>query len=201
MALKVGTKPTPGNWALPRTDAYRPDLFITSSKKGDKMPSKNNNAESYNTGKKNEKNSKDYYTSLGYVKVKSSQRKIIADAMFRHFGVDPVKMGKGFDLIAASDAAAIDEGSVESVIHDMILYELKTAGAKRKTSLKDGFNGMGFTASEAEVYLSEKLGEDKYKVLLIDLKKESHLITTMQNILSKARVYPTFSVFVNEALD
>jgi len=32
MALKVGTKPTPGNWALPRTDAYRPDLFYLREK-------------------------------------------------------------------------------------------------------------------------------------------------------------------------
>jgi len=165
------------------------------------MSSKNNNADSYNTGKKNEKDSKEYYTLLGFVKVNAEQRKIIVDAMSRRCEIDPVKMGKGFDLITASDAAAIDEGNIESVIQDMVLYELKTAGTKRKTPLKDGFSGMGFTVTEAEMYLSKKLGEDKYKVLLIDLKKENHLMTTMQNILPKARVYPTYSIFVNEALD
>ena len=37
MALKVGTKPTPGNWALPRTDAYRPDLFLNPCRKENKV--------------------------------------------------------------------------------------------------------------------------------------------------------------------
>ena len=164
------------------------------------MGTKKDNASSYNAGKKNEKDSEHYYNSLGYVKVTGAQRKIIALAYEKHFGIDPIKMGRGYDLITAQDAEEINNGKINSIINDMVLVELKTAGKKRRRPLKENFNGMGFTASSAEQYLANALGEDKYKVLLVDLKMEEHLLTTMQNILSKARCYPTLSVFISEPL-
>ena len=154
-----------------------------------------NHSKNYDKGKENERDSFSVLQEQGYVKPTSKQRKNIL-AAFELIG-KTIK-SRGYDLIREDMSSRLEstQGAVESV-HEIILYELKTAGANRKTPLKEDFRGLGFTLSDSERHNAEELGH-QYKFVFLDLATEDFKITKLEDWFNPeaARIYPTYSVFI-----
>ena len=93
------------------------------------------NGDSYDKGKVNESLSWRVVRKRGLVRPTNEQRKNIVDA-FSSIGK---QIGKsGFDLIeSAYYDAALDKTTLLGVIDKITLFELKTAGLKRKAKVGD----------------------------------------------------------------
>jgi|TARA_Y100000310_G_scaffold312280_1_gene359429 hypothetical protein len=153
------------------------------------------NGKRYNTGKINEGQSWAITQQRGYIKPTASQRKNIVDA-FATIGKE-VKP-RGFDLIESAFAdAACHPGALLEVIDQITLFELKTAGAKRKSEVKDDWSGLGFTLTSTEKHNAEILG-DKFKFIFLNLKNHKMDICALGDFFKPeiSNIYPTFSVFI-----
>ena len=154
---------------------------------------------SYDIGKKGEADSWSVMRTYGYVRPTPQQRKNIV-AAYESAGKE-IK-AKGFDLIKASDLPLVD--NVELLTKDvesLKLYELKTAGKKRKAPVKDNWKGLGFTLTGAEKHNAETLG-DNFKFLFLNLKNNAMHQCKREDFFSSgvANTYPTWSVFITKGL-
>jgi len=152
---------------------------------------------SYDQGKKGESNSWEYLLEYGYTRPTSQQRKNIVEALARQG--KQIKI-RGFDLVETTHSLILDDVEELSKVIDTIkLFELKTAGANRKASLKEDFSGMGFTLTSSEKENAELLG-DNYRFLLLNLKNKKYKVCKLQDFFKPqvSRIYPTWSIFIKD---
>jgi transposase len=153
------------------------------------------NAYGYEKGKVNENLSWRVMRKRGFARPTKEQRKNIVDA-FASIGKE---IGKsGFDLIESiySDAA-LDKTTLLEVIDQITLFELKTAGAKRKSKVGDDWKGLGFTLTQSEKLNAELLGK-QYKFVFLNLKNDKMSLYNIEDFFKPeiSNIYPTFSVFI-----
>ena len=138
----------------------------------------------HEAGKKGEKASETYMITLGFIRADKKIRRE-AEEKYKKKGI--LIEGSGFDYIKASE------------MNDPLptLYELKTAGANRKTEVGDDWKGLGFTYTQKEEYNARVLWE-KYRFIFLDLKKQRHVFLSENDFLkdARARIYPTKSIFI-----
>tara|TARA_R110001583_G_scaffold154682_1_gene306396 strand:+ start:92 stop:568 length:477 start_codon:yes stop_codon:yes gene_type:complete len=153
------------------------------------------NGDSYNKGKVNESLSWRVVRKRGLVRPTNEQRKNIVD-VFASIG-KPI--GKsGFDLIESTYYdAALDKTTLLGVINKITLFELKTAGLKRKSKVGDDWKGLGFTLTNSEKVNAELLGE-QYKFVFLNLKNDKMNVYDIGDFFKPeiSNIYPTFSVFI-----
>jgi hypothetical protein len=154
------------------------------------------NSVNYDTGKQGENSSWEVMAAKGFYRPTKDERKTIA-AAFAAQGKTIAP--KGFDLVELHWRPPLKSGMTIAA-DKMVLYELKTAGAKRKTSLKSNFNGLGFTLTANEEHNHSVLGDSQYKFILLDLKTHDCLLCTKDDFYSRARIYPTKSIFITEGI-
>jgi len=162
------------------------------------------NGKNYDSGKENEHNSWDIMEKKGFYRPKtekkSKERANIAMA-YSMLGknIEP----RGFDLVDIKYKAALDDpNKISALILEgkFVLYELKTAGAGRRTPLKENFNGLGFTLTENEKHNHSVLGDDGYKFIFLDLKTNECICVNYLDWHANCRIYATWSVFVNKEI-
>jgi len=149
----------------------------------------------YNTGKQAEKNSWEVADSLGYVRPTGPQRKNIV-AAFAKQGIEVKK--NGFDLVEKEYLPYLDNAEQLSQIASKItLYEMKTAGRNRKTPVESDWKKLGFTLTHAEKHNASVLKE-KYKFIFLNLATNQLSVYKLEDFFNeqKARIYPTWSVFI-----
>lgn len=154
---------------------------------------------SYDTGKKNEKQSWSVLEKFGYIRPTSQQRKNIAEVFLRK-GKE-IK-SKGFDLVKLPDKNALNGvDELFEIIENLTLFELKTAGKNRKAAIKENWSGLGFTLTGAEKYNAELLGEH-FKFLFLNLKNDEYHVCRLEDFFSPeiSGIYPTWSVFIKKGL-
>ena len=154
---------------------------------------------SYDTGKQNENDSWPVMRRYGYVRPTPQQRKNLVAAYAKH-GKE-VK-AKGFDLIKKSDASFFDNvDMLAKKVENIKIYELKTAGKKRKSIVKENWSGLGFTLTSSEKHNAEVLG-DNFKFLFLNLKNNALRECKLEDFFSSgvANTYPTWSVFITKGL-
>ena len=154
---------------------------------------------SYDVGKQGEADSWLVMRTYGYIRPTPQQRRNIVAA---YASVGKEVKAKGFDLIRASDEFLVDD--VEQLTKEaerLKLYELKTAGKKRKSLVKDNWSGLGFTLTGAEKHNAETLG-DNFKFLFLNLKNNAMRQCNLEDFFSSeaANTYPTWSVFITKGL-
>ena len=154
---------------------------------------------SYDIGKQNEAASWTTMRRFGFVRPTPQQRKNIVAAYAKH-GKE-VK-AKGFDLIKQADVATINNvNALAKKAESIKLYELKTAGKKRKSIVKENWSGLGFTLTSSEKHNAETLG-DNFKFLFLNLKNNALHECKLEDFFSSdvANTYPTWSVFITKGL-
>lgn len=150
----------------------------------------------YNTGKHGEKSSWEIMEGKGFYRpVKKERANIVKAFALAGKSIE----SRGFDLIDAGYSSSLNDPASISA-EDLILYELKTAGRKRKTALKENFNGLGFTLTANEEYNHSVLGDEQFKFIFLDLKTNNCMCCSYSDFYEKARVYPTKSIFVKEEI-
>lgn len=154
---------------------------------------------SYNTGKKNEKQSWARLQKLGFIRPTSQQRKNVVEAYARQGKeIKP----KGYDLIKLPNEKALDDvDKLSKTLEKVVLYELKTAGKNRRQPLKENWSGLGFTLTGAEKHNAELLGQ-QYKFLFLNLKTNKFHICQLEDFFSPevSGIYPTWSIFIKKSL-
>jgi len=154
-----------------------------------------NHSKNYDKGKENERDSFAILREKGYIKPTSKQRKNILNA-FKTIG--KTIQSRGYDLIREDISNKLKSlKETIQIVNEIVLYELKTAGAKRKTPLKENFRGLGFTLSGSEKQNAEELGE-QYKFVFLDLATKDVKISKLEDWFNPkvSRIYPTYSVFI-----
>ena len=138
----------------------------------------------HDTGKKGEKASEVYMSAHGF---KRADKKLRADMESRYKKAGYSIQSTAFDYVKVSE---LDDALPT-------LYELKTAGEKRKTEVGDDWNTFGFTYTEKEERNAKLLGK-KYKFIFLDLKKKRHIVLNERDWLNEtnARIYQTKSIFI-----
>ena len=151
------------------------------------------NAKSYNAGKQNERDSWSTMCQHGFVRPTPQQRKNLVEAYAQ---VGKEIRAKGFDLIRESDSKTIN-----NPVENITLFELKTAGRKRKSPVKENWSGLGFTLTGAEKHNAETL-KDKFKFIFLNLKNGALHECKLDDFFSSgaANTYPTWSVFITKGL-
>ena len=151
--------------------------------------------ENYNTGKQAEQDSWGIMADYGYIRPNPFQRKNIIRA-FHALGKAVSKTG--FDLIERKYGEHVnDPERLKVIIHELVLYELKTAGAKRKSVVAENWKGLGFTLTSAEKNNATLLGEN-YKFIFLNLKTKNMNVYAMEDFFDdeRANIYPTYSIFI-----
>ena len=158
-----------------------------------------NNAKSYNTGKQNEADSWTTMRQHGFVRPTSQQRKNLVKA-YAQAGKEI--RAKGFDLIKKSDVETIiNPDQLAETVENIMLFELKTAGRKRRSPGKENWSGLGFTLTGAEKHNAEVL-KDKFRFIFLNLKNGALRECKLDEFFSSgvAYTYPTWSVFITKGL-
>ena len=154
---------------------------------------------SYDVGKQGEADSWSVMRKYGYVRPTPQQRRNIVAA---YASLDKEVKAKGFDLIKASDLLLVENVELlTKEVESLKLYELKTAGKKRKSPVKDNWAGLGFTLTGAEKHNAETLG-DNFKFLFLNLKNNAMHQCNLEDFFASevANTYPTWSVFITKGL-
>jgi len=155
-------------------------------------------SKNYDQGKKNEKNSWSVMEGKGFVKPTPKQKENIKHALAS--AGKPIK-GRGYDLVRAELLPFLEDKNFARLNVDrIVLYELKTAGVKRETPLKEDFANFGFTYSGNEEYNHRTLGNEQYKFIFLNLVTEEARLLDESDWKPHARLYPTTSVFVDEPI-
>ena len=158
-----------------------------------------NNAKSYNAGKQNESDSWSVMRKHGFVRPTPQQRKNLVTA---YADIGKELRAKGFDLIRESDSKTINNPSqLAEAVENITLFELKTAGRKRKSPVKENWSGLGFTLTGAERHNAEIL-KDKFKFVFLNLKNGALRECMLDDFFSSgaANTYPTWSIFITKGL-
>ena len=155
--------------------------------------------QNYNSGKKQEKEADKYLRSQGYIRPTGKQKGNIVKAFadLHHLKV------RAFDLVEGWIAQYLDD--VEKLIElvqggHLVLYEMKSASATRKTPINEGWEGLGFTYSSNEDHNWQALGDELYKFIFVDCLRRRHIVLTKNEWLSNARTTPTMSVWITDPL-
>jgi len=158
-------------------------------------------SKNYDAGKKQEKEADTYMRSQGFERPSSKQRKVIQKALFQTKGAEINTTG--FDLVSREALSYCDDvGSLVSYIaqNQLVLYEMKSAGSRRKTKVSESWEGFGFTFSQNEDDNWIELGDDGYKFVFLNMSAAP----VRYQILNRAewdndenrRSYNTRSVFI-----
>lgn len=154
---------------------------------------------SYDKGKQNESDSWSVMRRHGYARPTPEQRRNIV-AAYAKLGKE-IK-AKGFDLIRKEDIATINNvATLTKKVESIKIYELKTAGKKRKSLVKENWSGLGFTLTSSEKHNAEVLG-DNFKFLFLNLKNNALHECKLEDFFfsGAANTYPTWSVFITKGL-
>jgi hypothetical protein len=158
-------------------------------------------AANYNAGKAQEKEADIYIRDHGLARPSPQHRKVIQRTLEERENISI--RTRGYDLVDEHMIPHCE--SVESLtpmLDKLVLYEMKSAGSARKSALKEGWQGLGFTYSSNEDKNWELLGDARYKFVFVDLRStpSRHLILTKDQWTENARIIPTYSVFINNSL-
>tara|TARA_R110000824_G_scaffold55049_2_gene151650 strand:- start:98 stop:604 length:507 start_codon:yes stop_codon:yes gene_type:complete len=157
----------------------------------------------YDAGKEGEKSSWNVMETKGFYRPKTSksrERTNIKEA-FLMLGkqIEP----RAFDLIDAKHQSLLgDPDKILAAIceGDFVLYELKTAGAKRKSDIGKRFKKLGFTITANEEHNHSVLGDDGFKFIFLNLKTDECMCLNYSDFYERSRVYLTKSIFVDEEI-
>jgi hypothetical protein len=157
-------------------------------------------AVNYNTGKQGEVDTKQtYLPRYGYVLLTADQRANISKAFMCAKGLAIHK--SGFDAVKANGEDCtrwldcVDD--LARNIDRLCLYEVKTAGRKRKSKVTPGFKGLGFTLTSKERANAQILGS-QYRFLFVNLQAGIHRECGLNDFFDEgvSRIYQTWSVFL-----
>ena len=166
-------------------------------------------ARNYNSGKKQEKEADVYMKSRGFTRPGAKQRKVVQEALLKTKGAEINTTG--FDLVATEVIPYCDDVDVlvscitqselgDQSVPSLVLYEMKSAGSKRKTKVSENWKNFGFTISENEENNWVEVGDDGYKFLFVDMSSTP----VRYRVLNRAewdnsencRSYTTKSIFI-----
>jgi hypothetical protein len=132
----------------------------------------------------------------GFVRPTASQRRNLAEA----YGAAGKRIeGRGFDVVERRTADLLDDpAQLRASLDRVVLYEVKTAGAQRKTPLGRNFGGLGFTMTEKEKQNAVALGKDHFRFIFVDLKERKFGVYCLDDFFRKdvAQIHPTYSIFI-----
>jgi hypothetical protein len=153
-------------------------------------------ANNYTIGNSGETNSKHYLQDNGFVFLTNTQKKHIS-GLYSLKGIQ-VKFN-GFDCIHIEDYNRLFNQDSVNDLDLPILYELKTTGEKRGEKINEGFKNLGFTLTKNELDNANNLSEN-FKFIFLNLFRKTHKIVKLEDFFNdeKARLYPTYSVFIKE---
>ena len=155
--------------------------------------------ENYNSGKKQEKEADKYLRSQGYIRPTGKQKGNIVKAFA---GSHHLKV-RAFDLVEDWLDPLLDKVEMLTDLvagGHLVLYELKSASATRKTPITESWEGLGFTYSSNEDHNWQALGDELYKFIFVDCLRQRHIVLTKNEWLSKARTTDTMSVWITNPL-
>ena len=155
----------------------------------------------YNSGKIQEKEADQYLYSQGFIRPTGKQKNNIVKAFAYRQGKD-LKV-RAFDLVEEWLGKYLDDPSklYEFVGEgSVILYEMKSASATRKTPITESWTGLGFTYSSNEDHNWKQLGDDLYKFVFVDCLRQRHIILKKSDWLDNARTTDTMSVWITNPL-
>jgi len=155
------------------------------------------NTKSYNTGKQNENDSWSVMREHGFARPTPKQRENLVAAYFMK---GKTLKPKGFDLIKESDVEATNSlHKLLKTIDNIELFELKTAGKKRKKAIGEDWSGLGFTLTSSERHNAETFGNN-FKFIFLNLKNNSiHKCSLKDFFLPEvSNIYPTWSIFIKK---
>ena len=166
-------------------------------------------ASNYNSGKKQEKEADIYMKSQGFERPSAKQRKVIQKALLQAKGAEINTTG--FDLVSSEVLPYCDDvdslvscivqsGLGDQSVPDLVLYEMKSAGSKRKTKVPENWKNFGFTFSQNEDDNWIELGDDGYKFIFVNMSSTP----VRYRVLNRAewdnsencRSYTTKSIFI-----
>ena len=153
----------------------------------------------YSTGKNNESDSWSVMHTYGFVRPTPEQRKNLVAA---YSSVGKTLKKKGFDLIRESDTETIsDPQKLLEAIDNIELFELKTAGKKRKAKVGEDWSGLGFTLTNSDRHNAETLG-DNFKFIFLNLKNNNLYECSLEDFFFSevSNIYPTWSIFIKKGL-
>ncbi len=173
------------------------------------MARKGKGAANYNSGKKQEKEADIHMRSHGFERPSAKQRKVIQKALLQAKGAEINTTG--FDLVSSEVLPYCDDvdslvscivqsGLGDQSVPDLVLYEMKSAGSKRKTKVPENWKNFGFTFTQNEDYNWIELGDDGYKFIFVNMSSTP----VRYRILNRAewdhdenrRSYMTRSIFI-----
>lgn len=111
-----------------------------------------------------------------YFRPTKNDRIKIRDA-FRKCGIEIY--GNGYDLIENHVKENID--NLDNIIHEVVLYELKSHGKNTKYSIDNEFNGFSFGVTENEIKNCKSL-KDRYKIIFLNNKTDKIKIQEFSEI-------------------
>jgi len=151
-------------------------------------------AQNYNSGKKQERDADSYLLGHGYIRPIGKQKSnIVKTFANKGYKLKP----RAFDLVDHWVSRYWDNiKDLESMFEFIILYELKSAGANRIKPIREDWQGLGFTYSSNEDYNWELLGDEKYKFIFVDCLRRRHLVLKKSDWINNSRSTPTWSIFI-----
>lgn len=156
--------------------------------------------QNYNSGKKQEKEADKYLRSQGYIRPTGKQKNNIAKA---YASSNRELKVRAFDLVEEWLGTYLDnpkELAYLAAQGSVVLYEMKSASATRKTPINEGWEGLGFTYSSNEDHNWKELGDDLYKFVFVDCLRQRHIILNKSDWLDNARTTDTMSVWITNPL-
>jgi len=125
----------------------------------------------------------------GFIHPTNNQKKLIVQAFAMN---DKIVYGKAFDLIKVDTSIDLNNLSdIKKKIKKIKLYELKSTNNSR---VQVDFSRYFFGLTTAELLVAQNIKEN-YKFIFVNLKTQSKLEMTLNEVLGKAKgIYPTWSI-------
>jgi hypothetical protein len=167
------------------------------------------NSANYDSGKAQEKEADAFIRTQGYERPTAKQRKVIKEALYQTKSLEINTTG--FDLVASeilpfcNDVSDLMDCIIQNemgnkVFPDLILYEMKSAGSKRKSKVSEDWKNFGFTYSQNEDDNWVELGDDGYKFIFVDMTCSPPRYRVLNraewNNEENCRSYTTKSIFI-----
>ena len=159
--------------------------------------------QNYNSGKKQEKEADKYLRSQGYIRPTGKQKNNIVKAFASRPIFHKDLKVRAFDLVEEWLETHLDNSkdlASLALAGSLVLYEMKSASATRKTPINEGWEGLGFTYSSNEDHNWKELGDDLYKFVFVDCLRQRHIILNKSDWLDNARTTDTMSVWITNPL-
>lgn len=102
-----------------------------------------------------------------------------------------VVYGRAFDIIRVTGSVNLDDlASVETNLHRVIVFEIKST----KKRLQTDFSSFFFGLTGAEVLVAQSL-KKQFKFVLVNTVTGEHMVISLAQIFARAKgIYPTWSI-------